>query len=254
MDSAPIDISKTLEKLFILVDNHTLYRMSGIVIAVDTLVNKRFKEDVRARPHLPGTSHYYDGTDVLLTSLDYNIIMKRICEAANVDPGIDAYLRSFNIYDPTEEQQRILSSLFTYAKCFFSRMSANTGYPARILWEWIIKTDDLNLRTKAGREEHQRRKLKSFEEATILLGEIRKLVQSDYMNLIVTQDKTQRDELDAIIPVGKKNAIEVGPDEYSAILKRLELGYFYMQDKSAKLKIWKTPSGVRHCERVESQA
>jgi len=246
------DIPKTLEKLFMLVDNHTIYRMLGLVIAVDTLVKKRFKEDIRARPHQPGESYYYDGKDEVLMSLDFNVIIKHICEVANLNPGIDGYMKSFNIYDPTGEQQRILSSLFTHAKCFFNRMSANTGYPARIVWEWIIKTDDLNLRTKAGREEHERRKLKSFEEANVILDHIRKLIQTEYMNLIIAQDRLQRDELDALIPVGKKNAIEIGPDEYDAILKRLEVGSFYMQDKAAKLKIWKTPSGVRHYERVEN--
>lgn len=252
--SSAQDIPKTLEKLFILVDNHTIYRTSAIVVAIDTLVKKRFKEDVRARHHEAGECHYYNGADTFLTGLDFNVIMKCICEASMSEPGIDGYLRSFNIYDPTRQQQYILSSLFSYASCSFNRMSANTGYPARIVWEWIIKTDDLNLRTKAGREEHERRKLKSFEEATMILDHTRKLIQSEYMDLLVAQDRYQRNELDALIPVGKKNAIEVSPDEYDAILKRLEFGEFYMQDKTAKLKIWKTPSGVRHWELVETPA
>jgi hypothetical protein len=250
--SSAQDIPKTLEKLFILVDNHTIYRMSAIILAVDTLVKKRFKEDVRARPHSVGESRYYNGADEFLMSLDFNVIMKHICESSMTEPYIDGYLRSFNIYDPTRQQEYMLSSLFTYATCSFNRASANTGYPARIIWEWIIKTDDLNLRTKAGREEHEKRKLKSFEEANILLGEIRKLIQSEYMDLVVGQDRYQTAELDALIPVGKKNAIEVSPDEYDAILKRLEFGSFYMQDKTAKLKIWKTPSGVRHYELIEN--
>jgi len=251
MDLA-LDVSKTLEKLFILVDNHTIYRMSAIVVAICTLTKNRFEDAVRARCHLPGQSHFYDGDDIFTKGLDFNIIMRHICQEANMEPEIDGYLRSFNIYEPIDQQLYILSSLFTYAKCYFSRMSANIGYPARIGWSWIIKIDDLNLRTKAGREEKRKRELKTLEEAILIMSHIKTLVQSDYMNIVVAQDRVQRDELDALIPVGKKNAIEVGPDEYDAILKRLEFGEFYMRDKTAKLKIWKTPSGIRHWTLIEN--
>lgn len=253
MDLA-LDIPKILEKLFMLVDNHTIYRTSAIITAISTLTKNRFEDVVRARSHLPGQSHFYDGEDIFTKGLDVNIIMRHICQEAMSETEVDGYQRSFNIYEPIDQQLHILSSLFTYAKCYFSRLSSNISYPARIGWSWIIKVDDLNLRTKAGREEKEKRELKTFEEATIILSEIKRLIQSDYMNLLVAQDRVQRSELDALIPVGKKNAIEVSPDEYDSILKRLEFGEFYMQDKTVKLKIWKTPSGVRHHERVETPA
>ena len=246
------DNSKTLEMLFMLVDNYTLYRMSAIISAIATLSKNRFADEVQAKICTPGKDSYYNGSDMDLKELDFNVIMNEICNRANLQDETDGYLRFFDIYEPTEEQLRILSGLFTYVKCGFMRMFANTMYPARITWNWYVKVDDLNLRTKLGRAEKARREEKSKEEAIALLFKIRGLVRTDFLEKAIKQDMEQKAERDALIPVGKKNAVEMSGYEYDIIMKKLELGGFWAQDMSSMLRVWKTPSGVRHREPIKN--
>jgi len=40
--------------------------------------------------------------------------------------------------------------------------------------------------------------------------------------------------------------------EYDVIMKKLELGCFWAEDMSSMLRVWKTPSGVRHREPIKN--
>ena len=244
--------NKTLEMLFMLVDNYTLFRMSAIICAISTLSKNRFEDEVQAKIGSSGRYPYYNGSDIDIKEQDYNVIMNEICNQANLEGGVDGYFRYFDIYEPTEEQLRILSGMFTYVRCGFMRMYPNCGYPARISWYWYVNVDDLNLRTKLGRAEKLRREEKSKNEAIELLFKIRGLVRTDFLQQLIKQDMQQKAERDDLIPVGKKNAINVTASEYDAIMKKLELGGFWIEDKMTMLRIWKTPGGVRHHEVIKN--
>ena len=160
--------------------------------------------------------------------------------------------KTYKIFMPTEDQRRLLDGLFTSGSCHFYEAWPCTSSPRRLVWEWLVKVSDLNLRTKAGREEKVRRTAHLQEGGKALLNQIKATFTADFADLVINQEKQQRFEYDRLIPTGKKNARTISSDEYGSILRRMDRGGFYRQEP-AMLKVWKTPSDVQHHVVIEEE-
>lgn len=236
-----------LEKLLILSDNYTMYKMCAIINAVDYLARGRFVDAAMMARDSPANVWYCNDkpgiSDIVRPILD------AFSEPSD-NPVNEA--KFFKIFMPTEEQRRLLDDLFTCGSCHFYEAWPCNGRPRRLIWEWLVKVSDLNLRTKAGREEKERRTTHLQEEGKALLNRIKAVFTADFADLVINQEKQQRSEYDRLIPTGKKNARTISSDEYGFILRRMDRGRFFIENP-AMLKVWKTPSDVQHHEVVKEE-
>ena len=231
-----------LEKLLILSDNYTLYKMCAIINAVDYLARGRFVGEAMMARDSPAEV-YYNVTNPSTVGE----IVGPILDILNPCEEDESGLKTYKIFMPTEEQRRLLDGLFTSGSCHLYEAWPCTSGPRRLIWEWVVKVSDLNLRTKAGREEKVRRTAHLQEEGKALLNQIKAVFTADFADLVINQEKQQRSEYDRLIPTGKKNARTISSDEYGSILRRMDRGGFYSHEP-AMLKVWKTPSDVQHHE------
>jgi hypothetical protein len=224
--------------------------MSAIIQAVYDLAKGQFRNECRVTSDSsPAYIPYNDETpgisDIIKNLLD------ELQELYDYDINNWKY---YKIFEPTEEQCKIFNNYFKSGRCYFSTTSPSTCNPRRLVWNWSVKLDDLNLRTKIGREERDMRTKHIQEEAKILLNRIRNLFTPEFTSLIIAQEKHQRLEYDRLIPTGKKNAIEISIEEYNQILKKMDrvrysIGHF--TSDVIKLKVWKTLSDVQHYELIK---
>lgn len=228
-----------LEKLLLMSDNYTLYKLCAIINAVYHLSNGTFVGEERMATDSPAEvfySNYNPGiTDIVRAALD---AFPEQSEYSTTEETV------FKIFLPTEEQRRQLDTLFTSGTCYFYMAWPSTTNPRRLVWEWKAKVSDLNLRTKAGREEKVRRMAALQEEGKMLLNRIRNTFTADFADLVIAQEKQQRFDYDRAIPTGKTNARMISSDEYDRLLRQMDRGGFYIEEP-AMLKIWKTPSDVQ---------
>ena len=232
-------MTELLERLFILVDNYTLYKMSAIITAVRTISKGYYRGDVYVQTNKPGTIEYTEE-----------------------HPGISEYIKDFidafkepesrstyELFDPTDQQVALLNTFFTTGSCSFHRGGVGGSMSIHLIWTWTIKTLDLNLRTKAGRAERDARAKTMIEEAKALLKKIQDLMTPEFIATVIEQEKAQRLEYDVLIPTGKKYAREITSEECNCLLRRFDKGSCYI--RNAMMRIWKTPSGVLHVEPVQ---
>jgi len=234
------DSPDELEKLLVMSDNYTLYKLCAIINAVYDLSKGTFLGEERMATDRPAEvfySNYNPGiTDIVRGVLD---AFPEQSEHPTSEETV------FKIFLPTEEQRRQLDALFTSGTCYFYIAWPSTSSPRRLIWEWKARVSDLNLRTKAGREEKVRRTAALQEEGKVIFNRIRNIFTRDFADLVIAQEKQQRFEYDRLIPTGKKNARTISSDEYSILMRRMDQGGFYI-DEPTMLKIWKTPSGIHH--------
>jgi len=224
--------------------------MSAIIQAVYGLANGAFRGECRitsdsSPAYIPYNDESPGISDIIKNVLD------ELQESCDYDINNWKY---YKIFMPTEEQQSIFAGFFKSGRCYFSRSSPCTCYPRRFIWEWIVKVDDLNLRTKLGREERDMRTKLIQEEAKILLNKIRNLFTPEFTSLIIAQEREQRVEYDKLIPTGKKNAIEISIEEYNQILKKMDRVTYspgHFTSDVIKLRVWKTPSDVQHWDVIK---
>jgi len=234
-------MSDPLVQLFILVDNYTLYKMSAIITSINDLSKGIFSGSIRVKTNRPGTVEYtptYPGISEYIREL---LDIFETFEEPNI----------YHVYDPTSQQISLLNTFFTVGHCCMWRTSG-TMQPTRLVWEWIVKTDDLNLRTKAGRTERDARRARMIVESLSLLGNIKALMTPEFIEQVSKQEQKERLEYDVLIPTGKKHARELMSNELDALLKKMDRGGYYTSTP-VKVCFWKTPSDVLHIERVTTE-
>jgi hypothetical protein len=232
--------SVEIDKLLVSSENYTLYKMCAIINAVYDISKGKFVGAHQMATDSPAQVWYCDGkpgiSDLVKPLLD-----------AFPEPSDDPVNepKIFKIFMPTDEQRRELDTLFTSGSCHFYVAWPSTGWPRRLIWEWNVKVNDLNLRTKAGREEKVQRTAHLQEEGKALFSQIQAAFTTEFIELVIAQEKQQRFEYDRLIPTGKKNARTISSDEYGILMRRMDRGGFYSHEPTM-LKIWKTPSGIHH--------
>jgi hypothetical protein len=210
--------------------------MSAIITSIDDLSKGIFGGGIRVKTNRPGTVEYtptYPGIS------DYIRELLDIFETPE-EPN------TYRVYDPTRQQISLLNTFFTVGHCGMWRQ------PTRLVWEWIVKTDDLNLRTKAGRDERDARRARMIAESLSLLGKIKALMTPEFIEQVSKQEQKERLEYDVLIPTGKKHARELMSNELDALLKKMDRGGYYTSTP-VKVCFWKTPSDVLHIERVTTE-
>jgi len=221
--------------------------MSAIIHAVNDLANGKFRGEERIKSDLsPAGISYNEQTPGI------SDIIKDILDEFQEPYDTNTNWKEYKIFSPTKEQHDIFNGFFKSGSCYFSTTSPNTCYPRRLVWDWSVKLDDLNLRTKIGREERDMRTKHIQEEAKLLLNRIRNIFTPEFTSLIIAQEREQRLEYDRLIPIGKKNAREVTQQEYNRILKKMDRYQWnnWFSSDINMIRIWKTPSDVQHYEVV----
>ena len=219
--------------------------MSAVIHAVNYLANGEFRGEERIKSDVSPAEILYNDQNPGISN-----IIKGILDEFQEFYDTNTSWKYYKVFMPTEEQCNILASYFKSGRCYFNTASSSTCYPRRFVWEWIVKVDDLNLRTKLGREERDRRTKHIQEEAKILLNRMRNLFTPEFTSLIIAQEREQRLEYDRLIPIGKKNAREVSKEEYNKILKKMDRYQNWFSSDIDNVRIWKTPSDVHHYEAV----
>ena len=239
--------SVEIDKLLVSSENYTLYKMCAIINAVYDISKGKFIGEHQMATDSPAQVWYCDTkpgiSDLIGPFLD-----------AFPEPSDDPVNepKIFKIFMPTDEQRRQLDTLFISGSCHFYVAWPSTNRPRRLIWEWNVKVSDLNLRTKAGREEKVQRTARLQEEGKAVFSQIQAVFTEDFVNLVIAQEKQQRFDYDRAIPTGKKNARTISSDEYGTLMRRMDRGGFYRHDP-AMLKIWKTPSDIHHHIVIEEE-
>ena len=223
-------MTESLERLFILVDNYTVYKMSAIITAIFDLSEGHYRGDVYVKTGKPGIMY---GPSISEYIGDF---IEAFREPENTSS-------SYKVFDPTDQQIKLLNTFFTTGSCIFYR--GCVGMSVHLIWKWHVNTDDLNLRTKDGRDERDSRSNRMKEEAIALLKKIKDLMTPEFIARIIDQERKQRLEYDVLIPTGKKYAREIRSEDCDILLRRFDRGSIHFP-KDDILRIWKTPSDVLH--------
>lgn len=224
-------MAEVLERLFILVDNYTVYKMSAIIRAVFDLSEGCYDSNVYVQTNKPGIMY---GPS----------ISEYIGEFIEVFREPENTSSAYKVFDPTDQQIKLLNTFFTTGFCSFHRGCVGGSMAVHLIWRWHVNKDDLNLRTVAGRAERDARSNTMKEEAIVLLKKIKDFMP-EISKTIIEQEKAQRLEYDVLIPTGKKYAREIRSEECGRLLRRFDRGSIYFP-KDDILRIWKTPSDVLH--------
>ena len=133
------------------------------------------------------------------------------------------FVDSFLIAEPTREQLEMLSKGLKYTEFFFTRGRAGITGPVSIKVEWRVKSNDLNLKTKAGRAELAARKA---EDTATALDYLKRAARPDFMAYLDTLEGRRNAkiaETKAVakavfsIPATEAKAEYVSPDDFEDV-------------------------------------